>query len=76
MLRFRVPRFLRLNDDANGPRPHVGAYHGANLSYDDIAILLDVPGDGTYVYINVRLAGVGTSPYRGLFYKGVDCYLL
>ena len=45
-------------------------------SYDDIAILLDVPGDNTWVYVNVRLAGVGTPYYRGLFYKGVDCYLL
>ena len=44
--------------------------------YDDIAILLDTPGDGAWVYISVRLAASGTSTSHAFFFKGVDCYLL
>lgn len=44
--------------------------------YDDIAILLDTPGDNVWVNTWVRLAASGTSYYHGFFFKGVDCYLL
>jgi hypothetical protein len=43
--------------------------------YDDIAILIDMPGDNVYVYATVRLASAGNY-YAGFFFKGVDCYLL
>jgi hypothetical protein len=43
--------------------------------YDDIAILLDTPGNDFWVYAYVRLAG-DFSYYHGFFFKGVDCYLL
>jgi hypothetical protein len=41
---------------------------------EQIAILLDVPGDGTGTSITVRLAS--TSPYVGMGFQGMDCYLL
>jgi hypothetical protein len=44
--------------------------------YDDIAILLDTPGDGSGVTMFVRLAGPTSSFYQSFFFKGVDCYLL
>ena len=44
--------------------------------HDDIAILLDVPGNHQYVYTIVRLAASGSNYYHGFFFKGVDCYLL
>ena len=44
--------------------------------YDDVAILLDTPGDAVLVRVVVRLAGPGTGNYHGFFFKGVDCYLL
>lgn len=44
--------------------------------HDDIAILLDVPGDNMYVHTFVRLAAPGSSHGHGFFFKGVDCYLL
>ena len=44
--------------------------------YDDIAILLDTPGTGVFVYIYVRLAAPDASSFHGFFFKGVDCYLL
>lgn len=44
--------------------------------HDDIAILLDVPGNYQYVHATVRLAASGSQYYHGFFFKGVDCYLL
>lgn len=44
--------------------------------YDDIAILLDTPGDNVWVNMFVRLATPDGSNYHGFFVKGVDCYLL
>ena len=48
-----------------------------NLSpYDDVAMLLDTPGDRTWTYVNVRLAALNATYYTSFFFKGVDCYLL
>lgn len=44
--------------------------------YDDIAILLDTPGDDVWVTTFVRLAVAGAGASHGFFFKGVDCYLL
>ena len=47
--------------------------------YDDIAILLDTPGNQITVYVTVRLAVVGggtTTGFNGFYFKGVDGYLL
>jgi hypothetical protein len=45
--------------------------------YDDIAILLDTPGNQTTVYVTVRLAVVGgPTGLDGFYFKGVDGYLL
>jgi len=44
--------------------------------HDDIAILLDVPGDRQRVQMFVRLAAAGGGYGHGFFFKGVDCYLL
>jgi len=44
--------------------------------YDDIAILVDTPGDGVWVYITVRLAADAGTLYHGFTFMGVDCYLL
>lgn len=44
--------------------------------HDDVAILLDVPGDGTTVYPIVRLAASGSGIYHGFYVMGMDCYLL
>jgi hypothetical protein len=45
-------------------------------SPEDIAILLDTPGNGTSVYVTVRLAENDNYFGHGFFFKGVDCYLL
>ena len=44
--------------------------------YDDVAILLDVPGNSSYVYPIVRLAATGSGTYHGFYFMGMDCYLL
>jgi len=44
--------------------------------YDDIAILLDTPGDGVSLWIHVRLAASDSSYVHGFYCNGVDCYLL
>lgn len=44
--------------------------------YDDIAILLDTPGNDVWVRMTVRLAAPDASYYHGFYFKGVDCYLL
>lgn len=43
--------------------------------YDDIAILLDTPGE-TFVSLIVRLAAADALVFHSFFFKGVDCYLL
>ncbi|MHC4956301.1 MAG: hypothetical protein ACYTGZ_20865 [Planctomycetota bacterium] len=43
--------------------------------YDDIAILVDVPGNEVWTFPIVRLATT-TNEYRGFLFKGVDGYLL
>jgi hypothetical protein len=44
--------------------------------HDDVAILLDSPGDNVYVHAIVRLAAANNSIFDSFFFKGVDCYLL
>jgi hypothetical protein len=44
--------------------------------YDDVAILLDTPGDGIAVYVTVRLAAGPAGTYHGFYFMGVDGYLL
>ena len=41
---------------------------------EQVAILLDVPGDGAYTTVYVRLAS--TYSYVALGFQGMDCYLL
>lgn len=41
---------------------------------EQVAILLDVPGDGIPVYVYVRLASASPSALLG--FQGMDCYLL
>jgi hypothetical protein len=45
--------------------------------YDDVAILLDTPGDNIAVYVTVRLAAPALShAAHGFYFMGVDGYLL
>lgn len=43
---------------------------------EQIAILLDSPGDGIPVTVGVRLATDMTSAHVGMSFKGMQCYLL
>ena len=44
--------------------------------YDDVAILLDTPGDNISVYVTVRLAAGPAGTFHGFYFMGVDGYLL
>ncbi len=41
---------------------------------EQVAVLIDVPGDAVPVTFYIRLAS--TSPYASMGFKGLDCYLL
>jgi hypothetical protein len=44
--------------------------------YDDVAILLDTPGDDIVVGVTVRLAAGPITTTHGFYFMGVDGYLL